>query len=104
VEAYASTIAIRIAASAHQAEFGFPPVAALAAVLARDISSGAPLARPTAAAAGFLARVGFWLEADPGLGDMMHLHLLEYRADGLRMRSALVAVAKDVRHLEGYLK
>jgi hypothetical protein len=37
------------------------------------------------------------------LGDIMNLHLLEYPARGLTMRDALVAVAKDVRHLEGYL-
>jgi hypothetical protein len=38
------------------------------------------------------------------LGDMMNLYLVEYYADGLTMREALVAVAKDVRHLEGYLR
>jgi hypothetical protein len=38
------------------------------------------------------------------LGDMMNLYLIEYHAEGLTMRDALLAVAKDVRHLEGYLK
>lgn len=37
------------------------------------------------------------------LGDMMNLYLVEYHTDGLTMRDGLVAVAKDLRHLAGYL-